>query len=128
MTPKEYKQMMAYLTRSGIKDKVKFASDVAKPVDKFEVQQIKLFNRFNRDYPNKKADGGRIGFDNGTNPRQGFQPGNRMNLRRRDGNPGNIQALEKITKEKTALKNKKVKKFVELVEKGDSPLDAQKKL
>ena len=41
MTPKEYKQMMAYLTRSGIKDQVKFASDVAKPVDKFEVQQIK---------------------------------------------------------------------------------------
>jgi len=49
---------------------------------------------------------------------QGFQP----------GNPGNVKALEKITKEKTALKNKKVKKFVELVEKGDSPLDAQKKV
>jgi hypothetical protein len=65
MTPKEYKQMMDYLTRSGIKDQVKFASDVAKPVDKFKVQQIKLFNRFNRDYPNKKADGGRIGFDLG---------------------------------------------------------------
>jgi len=63
MTPKEYRQMMDYLTRSGIKDKVKFASDIAKPVDKFEVQQIKLFNRFNRDYPNKKADGGRIGFE-----------------------------------------------------------------
>ena len=65
MTPKEYRQMMDYLTRSGIKDQVKFASDVAKPVDKFEVQQIKLFNRFNRDYPNKKADGGRIGFKRG---------------------------------------------------------------
>ena len=75
MTPKEYKQMMDYLTRSGIKDQVKFASDVAKPVDKFKVQQIKLFNRFNRDYPNKKADGGRIGFDLGglaktLNPKQ----------------------------------------------------------
>jgi len=67
MTPKEYRQMMDYLTRSGIKDQVKFASDVAKPVDKFEVQQIKLFNRFNRDYPNKKADGGRIGFGRGSN-------------------------------------------------------------
>ena len=65
MTPKEYKQMMDYLTRSGIRKQVKFASDIGKPVDKFEVQQIKLFNRFNRDYPNKKADGGRIGFDNG---------------------------------------------------------------
>ena len=58
MTPKEYKQMMAYLTRSGIKDKVKFASDLAKPVDKFEVQQIKLFNRFNRDYPREDMAGG----------------------------------------------------------------------
>ena len=29
---------MAYLTRSGIKDQVKFASDIGKPVDKFEVQ------------------------------------------------------------------------------------------
>ena len=60
MHPKDRAQMMAYMLRSGIKDQVKFASDVAKPVDKFEVQQIKLFNRFNRDYPNKKADGGRI--------------------------------------------------------------------
>ena len=62
MHPKDRAQMMAYMLRSGIKDQVKFASDVAKPVDKFEVQQIKLFNRFNRDYPNKKADGGRIGY------------------------------------------------------------------
>jgi hypothetical protein len=58
MTPKEYKQMMDYLTRSGIKDKIKFASDIAKPLDKFEVQQIKLFNEFNRRNP--RADGGRI--------------------------------------------------------------------
>jgi len=58
MTPKEYKQMMDYLTRSGIKDQVKFASDLAKPVDKFEVQQIKLFNRFNRDYPREDMAGG----------------------------------------------------------------------
>ena len=66
MTPKEYKQMMDYLTRSGIKDQVKFASDIAKPVDKFEVQQIKLFNRFNRDYPREDmAGGGRIGFMKG---------------------------------------------------------------
>ena len=58
MTPKEYKQMMDYLTRSGIKDQVKFASDIAKPVDKFEVQQIKLFNRFNRAYPREDMAGG----------------------------------------------------------------------
>jgi len=69
MHPKDRAQMMAYLTRSGIKDQVKFASDVAKPVDKFEVQQIKLFNRFNRDYSNKKADGGRIGLSKGISPK-----------------------------------------------------------
>jgi len=63
MTPKEYKQMMDYLTRSGIKDQVKFASDIARPVDKFEVQQIKLFNEFNTRNPRtEKAGGGRIGF------------------------------------------------------------------
>jgi len=70
MTPKEYKQMMDYLTRSGVKDKVKFASDIAKPVDKFEVQQIKLFNEFNRRNPRtKKADGGRIGLMSGVTPK-----------------------------------------------------------
>ena len=126
MTQKEYKQMMDYLTRSGVRKQVKFASDIARPDPKPEIKEIEAINKFVKRNP--RADGGRIGFDNGTNPRQGFQPGNRMNLRRRDGNPGNIQALEKITKEKTALKNKKVKKFVELVEKGDSPLDAQKKV
>ena len=75
MTPKEYKQMMDYLTRSGIKDQVKFASDIDQPVDKFEVQQIKLFNRFNRDYPNKKADGGRIGFNKGLRARTDYTQG-----------------------------------------------------
>jgi cyclophilin family peptidyl-prolyl cis-trans isomerase len=58
----------------------------------------------------------------------GFQPGNTANLNRRDGNPGNIKALEKLMKEKTALKNKKVKKFVELVEKGNSTTDAKNKV
>ena len=67
MHPKDRAQMMAYMLRSGIKDKVKFASDVAKPVDKFEVQQIKLFNEFNKRNPRtEKADGGRIGFSNGS--------------------------------------------------------------
>ena len=73
MTPREYKQMMDYLTRSGVKDQVKFASDIDQPVDKFEVQQIKLFNEFNKRNP--QADGGRIGFRKG-----GFE---KMNLERR---------------------------------------------
>ena len=30
MTPKEYKQMMNYLTRSGVRKQVKFASDIAR--------------------------------------------------------------------------------------------------
>ena len=70
MHPKDRAQMMAYMLRSGIKDKVKFASDVAKPVDKFEVQQIKLFNEFNRRNPRtEKADGGRIGLMAGITPK-----------------------------------------------------------
>ena len=73
MTPKEYKQMMGYLTRSGIKDKIKFASDVAKPVDKFEVQQIKLFNEFNRRNPRtKKAGGGMLVQPGFGGVRQGY--------------------------------------------------------
>jgi len=70
MTPKEYKEMMAYLTRSGIKDQVKFASDVAKPVDKFEVQQIKLFNEFNKRNP--RADGGMLVQPGFGGTRQGY--------------------------------------------------------
>ena len=56
----EYRQMMAYLTRSGIKDKVKFASDIARPEPKPIVKEIELFNKFNKRNP--QADGGRIGF------------------------------------------------------------------
>ena len=55
--------MMDYLTRSGIKDQVKFASDIDQPVDKFEVQQIKLFNEFNKRNP--QAEGGRIELGEG---------------------------------------------------------------
>ena len=60
MTPKEYKQMMDYLTRSGIRKQIKFASDIARPDPKPIVKEIELFNAFNRRNP--KADGGRIGF------------------------------------------------------------------
>ena len=63
MTPKEYKQMMDYLTRSGIKDQVKFASDLARPNPKPIVKEIELFNAFNRRNP--RAGGGRIGYADG---------------------------------------------------------------
>ena len=65
MHPKDRAQMMAYMLRSGVKDKVKFASDVARPNPKPRVKEIKLFNEFNKRNP--KADGGRIGFKRGTN-------------------------------------------------------------
>jgi hypothetical protein len=97
MHPKDRAQMMAYMLRSGIKDKVKFASDVAKPVDKFEVQQIKLFNEFNRRNPRtKKAGGGRIGFNFG----------------------GSETALKQAAEKKQTLKNF-VTKFKK--EKGETP-------
>ena len=73
MTPKEYKQMMNYLTRSGIKDQVKFASDIGKPVDKFEIQQIKLFNEFNTRNPRTgKAGGGMLVQPGFGGTRQGY--------------------------------------------------------
>ena len=88
MTPREYKEMMDYLTRSGVKKQVKFASDLGKPVDKFEVQQIKLFNEFNKRNPVNKADGGRIGFGDGsvTAIKQGKNKG-KFHLRLGSGNP-----------------------------------------
>jgi len=70
-------------------------------------------------------DGGRAAFDNGgktggTNvrTRQGFQP----------GNPGNIQALKEFQIKQTKGKDKKVKKFVELVKKGKTPTEAKNKV
>jgi len=60
MHPKDRAQMMAYMLRPGIKDKVKFASDIARPDPKPRVKEIKLFNEFNKRNP--KADGGRAKF------------------------------------------------------------------
>ena len=74
MTPKEYKEMMAYLTRSGVRKQVKFASDIGKPVDKFEVQQIKLFNEFNTRNPRTgKAGGGMLVQPGFGGTRQGYK-------------------------------------------------------
>ena len=64
MHPKDRAQMIAYMLRPGIKDKVKFASDIARPDPKPRVKEIKLFNEFNKRNP--KADGGRIKFDDGS--------------------------------------------------------------
>ena len=60
MTPKEYKQMMDYLTRSGVRKQIKFASDIARPDPKPEIKEIEAINEFVRRNP--RADGGRIGF------------------------------------------------------------------
>jgi len=97
MTPKEYKEMMAYLTRSGIKDQVKFASDIGKPVDKFEVQQIKLFNEFNTRNPRTgKAGGGMLVQPGFGGVRQGYAAP--LNLKR------NIEQIKKT--KNPELKNK----------------------
>ena len=70
MTPKEYKEMMAYLTRSGVKKQVKFASDIARPDPKPVVKEIELFNAFNRRNP--KADGGMLVQPGFGGTRQGY--------------------------------------------------------
>ena len=62
MTPKEYKKMMDYLTRSGIRKQVKFASDIARPDPKPEIKEIEAINAFMRRNPINKADGGRVPF------------------------------------------------------------------
>ena len=125
LTPIILKEVNKYLTtpkkvrKFGFDDTpVKTGKDIERPQEALDRE---MFKDAQERFKNAKAGGGRMRFGpGGTNVEtgQGFQP----------GNPGNVQALKKITQEKTALKNKKVKKFVELVEKGDSPLDAQKKV
>ena len=72
--PKEIKELKEYL-RTGRNRKreflgggVTFASDLTQPEPKKEIVEIDAFNRFNRLYG--KADGGRIGFSEGTKPFQ----------------------------------------------------------
>jgi len=130
MNPYKLREIYKYLTRAkkiqpDLPD-VFPASKAPIPAKTQNVQEIEAINRFTTANPRiEKAGGGRIGYADGP---PGFQPGNQMNLRRRDGNPGNIQALEKIMKEKTAVKDKKVNKFVELVEKGDTTTEAKNKV
>ena len=71
MTPKEYKQMMDYLTRSGIRKQIKFASDIASPDPKPQVKEIELFNAFNRRNP--KAGGGMLVQPGFGGTRQGYR-------------------------------------------------------
>ena len=59
----KYNEMMSYLTRNNLKDKVKFASDLDQPIPKKSIVELEAFNRFNRDNPNprtKKSDGGEL--------------------------------------------------------------------
>jgi hypothetical protein len=55
--------MMDYLTRSGVRKQIKFASDIARPDPKPVVKEIDAINAFMRRNPINKADGGRIGFE-----------------------------------------------------------------
>ena len=86
MTPKEYKQMMDYLTRSSIKDKVKFASDITKPDPKPIVEEIELFNEFNKRNP--MAGGGMLVQPGFGGTRQGYAE---------EKGSGNLIQQDKIT-------------------------------
>ena len=70
MTPREYKEMMDYLTRSGVKDKVKFASDINRPEPKIEVQEIEAINAFMKRNP--RADGGMLVQPSADGSRPGY--------------------------------------------------------
>ncbi len=56
----------------------------------------------------------------------GFQLGNQMNLRRRDGNPGNIASLEEINLLRKQSQDQRVVRFKELVKSGSTPNEAKK--
>ena len=116
MTPKEYKQMMDYLTRSGIRDQVKFASDIAIPDPKPVVKEIELFNEFNRRNP--RADGGRIGFADG--PKSSKVKTKEFPVERQFYNrrTGKLETLyfkgQESTKVATPLPKNKIPKFKKL--------------
>jgi len=74
MHPQKRAQMMAYLTRSGIKKQVKFASDLARPDPKPIVKEIELYNAFNRRNPRQDLAGGGMLVQPSAD---GFRPGYR---------------------------------------------------
>ena len=102
MTPKEYKQMMDYLTRSGIKDKVKFASEIAIPDPKPEVQEIELFNAFNKRNP--MAGGGMLVQPSADGSRPGY-------AKTKKGYGQDAAPLTKEQKKNIKLYNKNVEKY-----------------
>ena len=111
MRPDKQKQMMAYLTRPARQlvetGQLKFASDLAKPVDKFEVQQIKLFNNFNT--RNSRADGGRIAAKRGV-----MAAGDRRMYAGRMMTEDQISSLKerrKVPKKEGMVFDKKTKEF-----------------
>ena len=63
MTPKEYKEMMAHLTRKGIQKPFTPASAIERPKKVLEIEAFQDFNE-----RNPKAGGGRIGFSYGSIP------------------------------------------------------------
>ena len=101
MHPKDRAQMMAYMLRPGIKDKVKFASDIARPDPKPRVKEIKLFNEFNKRNP--KADGGRIGFRLGEKVQLTREKIESMAAK--DDGMRAADILKELKKEKIKLKN-----------------------
>ena len=70
MNPKQYKQMMDYLTRKGIKKPFTPASAIQRPKKVLEIEAFKDFNK-----RNSKADGGRIGFYKGELVKEGPNKG-----------------------------------------------------
>ena len=131
MHPKKRSQMMAYLTRSGIKDQVKFASDIGKPVDKFEVQQIKLFNEFNTRNPRTgKAGGGMLVQPGFGGVRQGYRSDKfiRAQGSGQQKSEEMIKFLNYATKNKNTIKDKTITEIIEASGANVDKSNARKRL
>ena len=106
---------MDYLTRSGIRKQVKFASDIARPDPKPVVKEIELFNAFNRRNP--KADGGRLVQPGFGGTRQGYRSEKAIKAAQQAGNVAKTKArFDKIGKafiEQDFSSNKNAKSFGE---------------
>ena len=111
MRPDKQKQMMAYLTRPARElietGQVKFASDLVNPDPRKDVIEIDAINSFMKRNP--RAQGGRINFVGGTDPKtgMGFQKGNQFGKELK-GKPslnvtGKNQYTPKTTKEIQAI-------------------------